>query len=211
MWSQQPSSVMLMAKIRFLILASDGAAESSNVKPGALNRASLQHKHPAHPTGKGRSRCAWLSSAVNKPAPSPCGRTCNSLAESSFRFSNQGAANVAWCQVGPLSGSNPQGRPPQRGHSVSGVFTPVLVKHTKSRRLVDILAVRVHRMQRNFDPMRKQVITLFFGKIDHHDLRVLTQPVEHDLFPVAGDVEGPHGGTVLKPGEWTGLHGCEIE
>jgi len=42
-------------------------------------------------------------------------------------------------------------------------------------------------------------ITLFFGKIDHDDMRVLTQAVEHDLFPVAGDVEGPHSGPVLKP------------
>src|ERR1700731_3813783 len=38
-------------------------------------------------------------------------------------------------------------------------------------------------------------MTLFFGKIDHDDMRVLTQAVEDDLFPVAGDVESPHGGT----------------
>ena len=52
---------------------------------------------------------------------------------------------------------------------------------------------------------------LFFGKIDHDDMRVLTQAVEHDLFPVAGDVEGPHAGTVLKSGERARLHGSEIE
>jgi hypothetical protein len=42
---------------------------------------------------------------------------------------------------------------------VSGAFTPVLAKHTKHLSLVDILAVGVERMQRNFEPMRKQVET----------------------------------------------------
>src|SRR5712664_4396151 len=40
---------------------------------------------------------------------------------------------------------------------VSGAFTPVLAKHTKHMSLVDILSVGVDRMQRNFEPMRKQV------------------------------------------------------
>ncbi len=39
----------------------------------------------------------------------------------------------------------------------SGDFTPVLAKQTKHLSLVDILAVGVDRMQRNFEPMRKQV------------------------------------------------------
>ncbi len=39
----------------------------------------------------------------------------------------------------------------------AGNFTPVLAKHTKNLSLVDVLAVRVDRMQRNFEPMRKQV------------------------------------------------------
>jgi hypothetical protein len=38
-----------------------------------------------------------------------------------------------------------------------GDFTPVLAKHTKHVSLVDILSVGVDRMQRNFEPMRKQV------------------------------------------------------
>src|SRR5437660_684572 len=38
-----------------------------------------------------------------------------------------------------------------------GDFTPVLAKHTKRVNLVDILSIGVDRMQRNFDPMRKQV------------------------------------------------------
>src|SRR3989454_9270414 len=38
-----------------------------------------------------------------------------------------------------------------------GDFTPVLVKHTKHLSLVDILSVGVDRMQRSFEPMRRQV------------------------------------------------------
>jgi hypothetical protein len=43
------------------------------------------------------------------------------------------------------------------GDIVSGDFTPVLAKHSKSFSLVDCLSVGVDRMQRNFEPMRKQV------------------------------------------------------
>jgi len=47
--------------------------------------------------------------------------------------------------------------PAQLSLAFVGVFTPVLAKHTKNLSLVDIIAVGVDRMQRNFDPMRKQV------------------------------------------------------
>src|SRR6202035_2374700 len=40
----------------------------------------------------------------------------------------------------------------------SGEFTPVLAKHTKSFNLIDTLAVGVDRMQRNFEPMQRQVV-----------------------------------------------------
>ena len=43
------------------------------------------------------------------------------------------------------------------GNIVPGVFTPVLAKHSKSFSLIDCVAVGADRMQRNFDPMRKQV------------------------------------------------------
>lgn len=43
------------------------------------------------------------------------------------------------------------------GNIVSGVFTPVLAKHSKSFSLIDCVSVGVDRMQRNFEPMRKQV------------------------------------------------------
>jgi len=50
-------------------------------------------------------------------------------------------------------------RPPVGGlgNIVSGVFTPVLAKHSKSFSLIDCISVGVDRMQRNFEPMRRQV------------------------------------------------------
>ena len=41
--------------------------------------------------------------------------------------------------------------------ALSGVFTPVLAKHSKSFNLIDTLAVGVDRIQRNFEPMQRQV------------------------------------------------------
>ena len=38
-----------------------------------------------------------------------------------------------------------------------GDFTPVLAKHTKHLSLVDVLSVGIDRIQRNFEPMKKQV------------------------------------------------------
>jgi hypothetical protein len=40
---------------------------------------------------------------------------------------------------------------------VTAVFTPVLAKHSKSFSLIDCISVGVDRMQRNFEPMRRQV------------------------------------------------------
>ncbi len=37
------------------------------------------------------------------------------------------------------------------------MFTPVLAKHSKSFSRIDCISVGVGRMQRNFEPMRKQV------------------------------------------------------
>lgn len=54
------------------------------------------------------------------------------------------------------SGEPPQARF-QLGNIVPGVFTPVLAKHSKSFSLIDCISVGVDRMQRNFEPMRKQV------------------------------------------------------
>ena len=44
--------------------------------------------------------------------------------------------------------------------ALSGEFTPVLAKHSKSFSLIDCVSVGVDRMQRNFEPMRKQVEAL---------------------------------------------------
>jgi len=54
--------------------------------------------------------------------------------------------------------SNPEkSSSPKFGNIVSGVFTPVLAKHSKSFNLIDTLAVGVDRIQRNFEPMQRQV------------------------------------------------------
>jgi hypothetical protein len=46
---------------------------------------------------------------------------------------------------------------PEFGDILPGVFTPVLAKHSKSFSLIDCISVGVDRMQRSFEPMRKQV------------------------------------------------------
>lgn len=43
------------------------------------------------------------------------------------------------------------------GNIVTGVFTPVLANHANSFLLIDYISAGVDRMQRNFEPMRKQV------------------------------------------------------
>jgi len=43
------------------------------------------------------------------------------------------------------------------GNIVPGAFTPVLAKHTKSFNLIDTLSVGVDRIQRNFEPLQRQV------------------------------------------------------
>jgi hypothetical protein len=50
---------------------------------------------------------------------------------------------------------NPNSR--EFGNIVTGDFTPVLAKHTKSFNLIDTLSVGVDRIQRNFEPSQRQV------------------------------------------------------
>jgi len=45
------------------------------------------------------------------------------------------------------------------GLALPGQFTPVLAKHSKNFSIVDSLAIGVDRIQRNFDPLRRQVET----------------------------------------------------
>ena len=53
--------------------------------------------------------------------------------------------------------SDPGRTAARTGNIVSGAFTPVLAKHSKSFSLIDCVSVGVDRMQRNFEPMRNQV------------------------------------------------------
>jgi hypothetical protein len=46
---------------------------------------------------------------------------------------------------------------PESGNIVPGVVYSLLAKHSKSFSLIDCISVGVDRMQRNFEPMRKQV------------------------------------------------------
>jgi len=63
-----------------------------------------------------------------------------------------------FCPGGPdLTSRNLIFASSELGNTVTGVFTPVLAEHSKSFLLIDCISVGVDRMQRNFEPMRKQV------------------------------------------------------
>jgi hypothetical protein len=57
--------------------------------------------------------------------------------------------------------------------SINGCFTPVLAKHTKHLSLVDILSVAVDRMQRNFDPMKKELEAWKATRIQHEAAKLV--------------------------------------
>jgi hypothetical protein len=59
--------------------------------------------------------------------------------------------------VDPNRGAFSGRQHPQVGNVVPGVFTPVLAKHSNPLSLIDCVSVGVDGMQRNFEPMRKQV------------------------------------------------------
>ena len=71
-------------------------------------------------------------------------------------------------------------------HIVPGVFTPVLAKHSKSFSLLDCLSVGVDRMQRNFEPMRKQVEAWQKSELTDVTAKVVT----YEAF-VEGKLEAP--------------------
>src|SRR6266478_8018973 len=75
---------------------------------------------------------------------------------------------------------------PEFGNVVSGVFTPVLAKHSKSFSLIDCISVGVNRMQRNFEPMRKQVEAWQRSKLTDVTVKV----VIYEAF-VEGRLEAP--------------------
>ena len=55
------------------------------------------------------------------------------------------------------SNARPRSEAEHSNMAFAGDFTPVLAKHSKSFSLIDCISVGVDRMQRNFEPMRKQV------------------------------------------------------
>ena len=61
----------------------------------------------------------------------------------------------------------------QLGNIVPGVFTPVLAKHTKSFNLIDTLSVGVDRIQRNFEPMQRQVELWRKTQITDHTAKLI--------------------------------------
>src|SRR2546429_6535997 len=67
-----------------------------------------------------------------------------------------------------------------------GDFTPVLAKHWKSFSLIDCISVGVDRMQRNFEPMRKQVETWQRSELTD----VTAKVVIYEAF-VEGELEAP--------------------
>lgn len=72
------------------------------------------------------------------------------------------------------------------GKIVPDVFTPVLAKHSKSFWLIDCISVGVDRMQRNFEPMRRQVEARQTSKLTE----VTAKVVIYEAF-VEGELEAP--------------------
>jgi len=66
------------------------------------------------------------------------------------------------------------------------VFTPVLAKHSKSFNLIDTLAVGVDRIQRNFEPMQRQVEQWHGSQITDERAKLIL----YEAF-VDGELEAP--------------------
>jgi len=67
--------------------------------------------------------------------------------------------NSESCGLEPLRGSGLESlklKELELGNIGSGAFAPVLAKHSKLFSLIDCVSVGVDRMQRSFEPMRKQ-------------------------------------------------------
>ena len=67
-----------------------------------------------------------------------------------------------------------------------GDFSPVLAKHTKNFSLIDAVSVGVDRMQRNFEPMRRQIEIWKGSRIGDHEAKL----VIYQAF-VEGELEAP--------------------
>lgn len=70
--------------------------------------------------------------------------------------------------------------------SFKGDFSPVLAKHSKTMNLIDLVSVGVDKMQRNFDPLRKQVDLWQKTGISDNDAKLAI----YNAF-VVGDLKAP--------------------
>jgi hypothetical protein len=72
-------------------------------------------------------------------------------------FAEWGCPSRNLIERGALSFESPMAGWHRLGNIVPTASTPVLAKHSKLFSLIDCVSVGVDRMQRNFEPMRKQV------------------------------------------------------
>ena len=83
---------------------------------------------------------------------------CKRLIQNAFQQGSLGRANKTLDAERAVSpGFTVRTRQHSLGLGSTGGFTPVLAKHSKSFSLIDCISVGVDRMQRNFEPIRKQV------------------------------------------------------
>jgi hypothetical protein len=68
----------------------------------------------------------------------------------------------------------------------SGDFTPILAKHSKSFSLVDAVAIGLDRMQRNFEPMKRQVASWRAAQLTD----VAAKMIIYEAF-IQGELEAP--------------------
>jgi len=70
--------------------------------------------------------------------------------------------------------------------AITGIFTPVLAKHSKPFSLIDCISVGVDRMQRNFEPMLRKVEAWQRAELTD----VIAKVVIYEAF-VEGKLEAP--------------------
>src|SRR5262245_4637088 len=64
---------------------------------------------------------------------------------------------------------------------------------------------------RHRDAGSKQCVLLPGGKVDQHNIRILSQAIENDLFTIRCNIKRPHGSAVVETRELSRLHGCYVE
>src|SRR5437879_9339050 len=71
------------------------------------------------------------------------------------------------------------------GNTVSGVFTPVLKKHTSRLDLIELLSVGIDKMKRNFEPLKQQINDWQTREVtDDHAKLVIYRAVVEEKFPL---------------------------